>query len=54
MRQISRMRNHLATSVAWAALAAGAMAAEPGFALRDGERVVLLGDSITEQKLYSS
>ena len=25
-----------------------------GFALRDGDRVVFLGDSITEQKLYSS
>jgi lysophospholipase L1-like esterase len=35
-------------------MAAGGMAEEPQFALRDGERVVLLGDSITEQKLYTT
>ncbi|MCX6880714.1 MAG: SGNH/GDSL hydrolase family protein [Verrucomicrobia bacterium] len=48
------MCNLISSGIAWAVLAAGGMAAEPEFALRDGDRVVLLGDSITEQKLYTS
>ncbi|MCX6876833.1 MAG: hypothetical protein NTW21_23925 [Verrucomicrobia bacterium] len=42
------------SGIAWAALAAGGMAAQPEFALRDGDRVELPGDSITEQKLHLS
>lgn len=34
--------------------AARVWSAEPGFALRDGDRVAFLGDSITEQRLYTS
>jgi len=48
------MRNLMTSCIAWAALAAGGMAADSEFALRDGDRVVLLGDSITEQKLYTT
>ena len=48
------MRNLVTSGIAWAVLASGGRAAEPEFAVRDGDRVVLLGDSITEQKLYSS
>jgi len=48
------MRNLITSGMALAVLAAGGLAAEPEFALRDGDRVVLLGDSITEQKLYTS
>jgi len=44
----------MTSCIAWAALAAGGMAADSEFALRDGDRVVLLGDSITEQKLYTT
>ena len=35
-----------------AGLASGGAAADSGFAFRGGDRVVFLGDSITEQKLY--
>jgi hypothetical protein len=44
----------LAAWIAGAALAAGSLAAEPEFFLRGGDRVVFLGDSITEQKLYTT
>ena len=44
----------IATCFSWTALAANSVAAEPEFALHDGDRIVLLGDSITEQKLYTS
>ena len=37
-----------------AAFAAGSLAAEQEFFLRGGDRVVFLGDSITEQKLYTT
>lgn len=47
-------RNLITSCIAFAALAAGVTAAEPEFALRDGDRVLLLGDSITEQKLYTT
>lgn len=50
----TKTRKLMTTGFAWAVLAAGGMAAAPGFALRDGDRVVLLGDSITEQKLYTT
>jgi len=36
------------------AMAAGAALAQEGFALRDGDRVVFYGDSITEQRLYTT
>ncbi|MEI6675656.1 MAG: SGNH/GDSL hydrolase family protein [Verrucomicrobiota bacterium] len=48
------MRKLSTLGMVWAVLAAGGMAAEPEFALHDGDRVVVLGDSITEQKLYTS
>jgi lysophospholipase L1-like esterase len=48
------LRNLITSGMTWAALATGGLAAEPEFALHDGDRVVLLGDSITEQKLYTS
>ena len=35
-------------------MAAGAAAAQEGFALHDGDRVVFYGDSITEQRLYTT
>ncbi|MBZ5626843.1 MAG: SGNH/GDSL hydrolase family protein [Acidobacteriia bacterium] len=40
--------------VAALTVAAGAAAAEDGFALRDGDRVVFFGDSITDQRLYTT
>ena len=38
----------------WAVLASSGLAADAGFFLRGGDRVVFLGDSITEQKLYTT
>lgn len=38
----------------WAIMCSGAFAADSGFFIRDGDRVVFLGDSITEQKLYTT
>ena len=38
----------------WVILCSSAMAADSGFFIRDGDRVVFLGDSITEQKLYTT
>jgi phospholipase/lecithinase/hemolysin len=35
-------------------LAVGAAAAQDSFALRDGDRVVFFGDSITDQRLYTT
>ena len=48
------MRTTIIAALAMAALAAKGLAAEPDFALHDGDRVVFLGDSITEQKLYTT
>jgi lysophospholipase L1-like esterase len=42
-----------AVAALWCAVPAGAIAAE-SFALRDGDRVVFLGDSITEQGCYAT
>lgn len=44
----------LAACLVAAVLSSGAPAAEPAFCLRGGDRVVFLGDSITEQKLYTT
>ncbi len=38
----------------WLTMAASGLAADSGFALRGGDRVLFLGDSITEQKLYTT
>jgi hypothetical protein len=40
--------------VAVMAALAGTAAAEETFALRDGDRVVFFGDSITDQRLYTT
>ena len=56
MHRLSRtlLTSALAAILLAAALAAPTHAAPPaGFALRDGDRVVFFGDSITEQKLYT-
>lgn len=47
-------RSILAAGLTSAVLAATALPAEPEFALRDGDRLVFLGDSITEQRLYTT
>jgi len=44
----------LASFVLWTVLAAVACAADAGFFFHDGDHVVFLGDSITEQKLYTT
>ena len=54
MRPMRLMKSLITTGAAWVALAASGMAAEPEFALHDGDRVVLLGDSITDQSLYTT
>lgn len=47
--------SRLAWVAAWASLLTGAGAAEqPGFFFKDGDAVVFLGDSITEQRLYTT
>jgi len=38
----------------WAVMASSCLAADAGFLLQGGGRVVFLGDSITEQKLYTT
>ena len=38
----------------WIMLSSGSLAADSGFFIHDGDRVVFLGDSITEQKLYTT
>ena len=48
------MRRISASCLVWAVLVTGACAKDAGFFLRDGDRVVFLGDSITEQKLYTT
>ena len=48
------METMISSTLACAVLASSALTAEPEFALRDGDRVVLLGDSITEQKLHTT
>jgi hypothetical protein len=48
----SALRQLLFTSLSLALLAASAAAAE--FFIKDGDRVVFLGDSITQQKLYTT
>ncbi|MGA2257929.1 MAG: SGNH/GDSL hydrolase family protein, partial [Thermoguttaceae bacterium] len=48
------MRKMLASCLVWAVLVTCACAKDVGFFLHDGDRVVFLGDSITEQKLYTT
>ncbi|MGO9112351.1 MAG: SGNH/GDSL hydrolase family protein [Thermoguttaceae bacterium] len=43
-----------ASCLVWTVLVAGACAKDAGFFFRDGDHVVFLGDSITEQKLYTT
>jgi lysophospholipase L1-like esterase len=56
MKSMTTLRKHTLMTVGLvsAALASIGMTAEPEFALQDGDRVVFLGDSITEQKLYTT
>ena len=48
------IRNILASCLVWALLVTGACAKDAGFFLHGGDCVVFLGDSITEQKLYTT
>ena len=48
------MRKLLASCLVWTVLVTGVGAKDAGFFLHDGDRVVFLGDSITEQKLYTT
>ena len=48
------MKKLLVTILACTLLTEKPWAQEPGFALRDGDRVAFLGDSITEQRLYTT
>ncbi len=48
------MQKTLASCLVWAVLAAGGWAKEADFFFHDGDCVVFLGDSITEQKLYTT
>ena len=52
MKHLFCPRNTLLTFLSAVGLAAGALAGD--FAVRDGDRVVFLGDSITEQRLYTT
>jgi len=54
MKKQMMIRNTLAGGLLWVALTAGAGAKDTGFFLHDGDAVVFLGDSITEQKLYTT
>lgn len=54
MKLTNTLKTTITGALALAALAATGLAAEPEFALHDGDRVVFLGDSITEQKLYTT
>src|SRR5271157_3964196 len=47
-------RKVLASWLVWALLVTCAGAKDAGFFFHDGDRVVFLGDSITEQKLYTT
>jgi hypothetical protein len=48
------MMRRLTTCLVWAVLASRCLAADAGFFLHGGDRVVFLGDSITEQRLYTT
>jgi lysophospholipase L1-like esterase len=48
------IRTMVAGFVMWAAALGSGVAGDAGFFLHDGDRVVLLGDSITEQRLYTT
>lgn len=48
------IRKMLAGCVIWAVLVSGAFAKDAAFFFHDGDSVVFLGDSITEQKLYTT
>jgi hypothetical protein len=48
------MKKMLASCLIWAVMAAGAAAMDAGFFFHNGDSVVFLGDSITEQKLYTT
>ena len=48
------MKKILVVCFIWVALASSTLAADAGFFLHGGDRVVFLGDSITEQKLYTT
>ena len=52
MKPFSFSRKTVLAFLSVAALAAGALAGD--FFIRDGDRVVFLGDSITEQRLYTT
>ena len=52
MKPLSFSRKTLLAFVSLLALAASALAGD--FFIRDGDRVVFLGDSITEQRLYTA
>jgi hypothetical protein len=52
MKPLSFSRKPLLAFVSLLSLAAGALAGD--FFIRDGDRVVFLGDSITEQRLYTT
>jgi len=54
MNKQMMIRNLLAGGLLWAALTAGTGAKDTDFFLHDGDAVVFLGDSITEQKLYTT
>ena len=54
MKLTNTMKTTITAALALAALASTGLAAEQEFALHDGDRVVFLGDSITEQKLYTT
>jgi len=48
------MKRMLTVCFVWAVLASRCLAADAGFFLHGGDRVVFLGDSITEQRLYTT
>ncbi len=48
------IRKVLGTCLVWAVLVTGARAKDAGFFFHDGDCIVFLGDSITEQKLYTT
>ncbi|MCX5654438.1 MAG: SGNH/GDSL hydrolase family protein [Planctomycetota bacterium] len=48
------MKRMLTVCFVWAVLASRCLAADAGFFLHGGDRIVFLGDSITEQRLYTT
>jgi hypothetical protein len=48
------MRRAFVCCMVWAVLVSAVCAKDSGFFFHDGDRVVFLGDSITEQKLYTT